>query len=241
MKTSNVLIRLFILGLLFTPFLTTTEATAQTCGGATPCGVFPNCYAAPKVACPAQLSHLITSSCNAATSAGLCDPGVFICVSSTLPTGTSCGCGDSAQSCKYVNIRNLIDCAPGSTPPQNASMDTIELRITKDANSSKYVICGPLKQWGASPWTSAWTIAGGRTNGTCYNWNSDTQLDIKTYAPSSSYTIDHLNHWSTVVCGANTIEIRIHYTSGNWSNWFTNLTVNTTNCPDGGSDHGWCP
>lgn len=154
MKTSNVLIRLLILTLLFTPFLTTTEASAQPpCTAPTPCGTPGNCYAAPKVECNDQLSHLITSSCAETSNAGLCDPGLFICISSTIPDGWSCGCAE-AGACKYINIRNLYDCDPGGSESRAYPIiEKVDLRLTKDGSSSKYVICGPYKQWALSPWT----------------------------------------------------------------------------------------
>lgn len=63
---------------------------------------------------------------------------------------------------------------------------------------------------------------------------------IETTPPSSSYEIEHLQHWSAQVCGASSVDIRVYIKDVGWSNWYTSLTVNTSECPEYGDDHGWC-
>lgn len=254
MKTSNVLIRLCILVLVFTPFLTTTEVSAQPpCPPGTPCGVHPNCYAAPKVSCPDQLDHLIDHNCcDPQTQASLCDPGLFICISTQIPeVWANCHNCSGALDCKYIYIRNSTYCG-GATYPAIAKIEYI---ISKDQNSSEYVMCGPKKQWGVDPWDdSTWSIEsdnyGPIASGACKSWTGFTtdtlETDMNT-EKGSSYFIEQCNHYTAVLCGADIVAIRVHYVSSATSGithttpWFNSLTIHSAPCPEYGDDHEWCP
>lgn len=71
--------------------------------------------------------------------------GVFVCAES-LDNG--CGC-DEARNCQYIHIQNLtLSGTPGSPCNTGCVIDWIEVRFAQDANSTKFNICNPHKQWG---------------------------------------------------------------------------------------------
>ncbi len=228
-----------------------SESSAQpTCCSIGKCGQWPNCYDPPKVPCNAgQRENVLVNYCGPSLNKGLCNPGVFICISDQIPDGYSCSC-NGANNCKYINIRNLVACNSDGTG--NDDIIKVELKLHKDSSSTKWTICSPLTQWGQSPWTSMWRIFIGAVqfnSGQCNNqnnWGIDIQKFIEIKRPLSggsedaNYNVQHLQHWTAVVCGASEIDIRLTWTNGGQGQWITGLPINTVACPEYGSDNGWC-
>jgi hypothetical protein len=145
------------------------------------------------------------------------------------------------------------------------------LTLHKDDNSTVYKVCGPKKQWGLSPWGSEWVHFGEVTDydlpdsiarRTCWEWETtpvqQTEAAIHTYGVDpivdGSYgefedmRITYGQHWTAVVCGAESVDIELGFTyidENDESHYigpatFNNLSISQTTCPEYGDDHGFC-
>jgi hypothetical protein len=158
--------------------------------------------------------------------------GIYLCISTVIPEGMGCSSVCSTATCHHIHLRNV-------TNDNNDQIDRIKIVITKDANSSEYRICKPLKQYGISPWTSEWTIledfVTSRATETCYNWNGALVHILEFIMPAgggTDYKIYDLNHWGVTICGASAYTVYVRrastgqYCTGGWT-----PTISSTACP----------
>ncbi len=179
-----------------------------------------------------------------------CAPGVFLCLSQYISDFFSgCNC-TGANNCIYISLRNLNQCA-------GRVIVKIEMILIKDQGSTKWTVCGPLKQWGLEfppdDWRTPWRTFVSTSqyqNGQCNNanlWADNNQILITTRPPLNQgqddpdFYIEYLNHWTAKVCGASDIQMKLHYADNTDSGWLQNLTIHdsSTPCPEFSNAWGW--
>lgn len=190
------------------------------------------------------------------------DPGYYLCVSKTVPGPYQCLNCSTALNCKWLHFRNLNAVYHSGRP---ASYDPtccytkFELTITKDANSSSFVLCYVSNNWDCKTGCDdAWTIrditAPGPpttiTEGACNSWGGSTSRVIEITPTNGANcdpddpdcSIDLLNHFLTTLCGVSDIDIRFYYTeydadgdpigSGSCTVRLTDANIPYDACPD---------
>ena len=171
---------------------------------------------------------------------------VFMCESTTIPsTYSSCStCGDTAKHCLYIHVRNEV-------PSTTIAIDQITLAIFKDANSTEFTVCHPVKNWGLTnpppgpDWNVIWPMTLNTFtyhNSQCTTWPYGVdEEDVVCTPPSGSspnFKITQCDEWTVLVCGARSVSVTLHWTDGNTNTY--GLTPTTLPCPDAGSTHSWC-
>ena len=163
------------------------------------------------------------------------NPGLWTCLTSTIPSAYSCSSctGVVGASCMWLHIRNRIDCDQSGGV---GIIDKVTIKFRKDTNGSKFQICSPYTNWGDPTYTTMWTIIDSTgsgatlTSGNCYSWDASTSRTIEFNPPTgSNYLVSCGKHFMVTICGgAGIAYVRVHYADGNAFEFPVSLS--NTNC-----------